>query len=273
MYHSLWPHPALEPVPNERDPASRAVQKENETAYRQLLVQSVLAILLPTEDLENECLTALVGQVFSEMIIGSGLGSKACEPWLLWEAITKIAQLIESHLPKTKTRHKANKSNLSDQSGAREQSDLEDKRSSWPWSPQKTFWLILQYAFLAFNSIRFLFLTFASVSTLPVRSPSHSDSVSNTPVKQIPGPPFAQDDDSHSSRGTESFPVKRPILTMRVWSCASNLLDMNSRMPWLCATMSMLQWCGLNGPGGVGCTNGTIDRYVSQPLLRYSLRV
>ena len=75
------------------DDASKALeQKENEAAYRQLLVHGVLAVLLPTEDLENSCLTALVGQIFSEMIIGNGIGGKASEPWLLWEGITKTAE-------------------------------------------------------------------------------------------------------------------------------------------------------------------------------------
>jgi hypothetical protein len=91
IYHSICPFPALSPVPRAGSELVIQQQKENEAAYRQLLVQGVLAILLPTEDLENDCLTAIVGQVFSEMIIGGAIGGKASEPWLLWEGITKVA--------------------------------------------------------------------------------------------------------------------------------------------------------------------------------------
>ena len=110
IYHSLWPTPALSPVPGKNDPASVLIQKENEAAYRQLLVEGVLAILLPTEDFENDCLTSLVGQIISEMILGNGIGEKACEPWLLWEGITKMAEVIQAKLPASKAQERINKS-------------------------------------------------------------------------------------------------------------------------------------------------------------------
>jgi hypothetical protein len=66
------------------------------------------------------------------------------------------------------------------------------------------------------------------------------------------------------------------VLSMKIWACASNLLDLDCRMPWLSATLSMLQWFALQGPGELGYTDGTIDKYVFQSLplnsMRYSLR-
>lgn len=52
----------------------------------------MLAVLLPSEDLQNRCLRALVGEILAEMIIGNVLSSRLCEPWALWEL---IAQLLE----------------------------------------------------------------------------------------------------------------------------------------------------------------------------------
>ncbi|KAM3453501.1 hypothetical protein MY3296_003732 [Beauveria thailandica] len=87
VYHALCPLPQLSPVPQKGDQSSFEEQQENESAYRQLLVQAVLAILLPTEDLENPCLTAIVGQIFSELIVGNIVAGKASQPWLLYESI------------------------------------------------------------------------------------------------------------------------------------------------------------------------------------------
>src|SRR5216117_635801 len=62
-YHSLHPHPALSPVPISLSPDAATEQQKNEAAYRRLLVQGVLAVLLPTEDLENGCLRTLVREI------------------------------------------------------------------------------------------------------------------------------------------------------------------------------------------------------------------
>jgi hypothetical protein len=53
---------------------------------------------------------------------------------------------------------------------------------------------------------------------------------------------------------------KQPIVKMKMWSCAANLLDLDVRMPWLSATFSMLQHVALTGPGKLGSTDGMIDK-------------
>lgn len=265
IYHSLIPSPALGPVPDEREPSSALIQKENETAYRQMLVHSALALLLPTEDLENDCLTTLVGQIFSEMIIGNSLGGKACEPWLLWEAINKITELIQTHLPGSKVGQNIDRSSASVGPTTSSESDITPKGgpSRWSRSPRKVVWLILHYAFLMLTSLRFLAMALSRSSTLPFRSLPFSTSSHSTPVKQYRRSPDLKKDGSRTSfegLGLHEHPVKKPILSMSIWSLTSNLLDLNSHMPWLCATLSMLQWFSLRGPGGVGDTNGIIDR-------------
>lgn len=249
IYHSLCPFPALSPVPDERDLLSIQFQIENEAAYRQLLVQGVLAILLPTEDLENDCLTTLVGQIFSEMILGGGIGGKASEPWMIWEGITKIVEVIQSKLPKPKEQINNEKSYCLDDS----------KPSTKFWnlggSIQKFFWQVLQYGFFAFTAIRFIIITMATSSSLPSRIvPSRKMTGSVGSIDDMEPP---TDINATSDSGV---PSKQPILNMKIWSCASCLLDVDGRMPWLSATLSMLRWGAIVGPGGIGNTDGMIDK-------------
>ncbi|KAK6601588.1 PXA domain-containing protein [Botrytis cinerea] len=172
VYHSLWPFAPLSPVPLDEDPDTIKSQSNNEAAYRQLIINGVLAVLLPTEDLENDCLTSLVGQIFSEMILGNGIGGKACEPWLLWEGIMKIAEVIQARLPKAKAQVRIDRSNseitrpnlLDIKAG-------NTKTSNFGKSMQKYFWLILQYLFLAFAAVRAIFIAIATSSSLPSRIP------------------------------------------------------------------------------------------------------
>jgi len=234
-------------------------QIENEAAYRQLLVQGILAILLPTEDLESDCLTSLVGQIFSEMIIGNGIGGKAAEPWMLWEIITKIVEVVQTKLPNNKARVRLERSN-SDVSNQvlRDISGRSTKSWGFVLSAQKVFWLVLQYAFFTFTTMRFIIITIATSSSLPSRIP---------PAMKITGSAYLENDqespkyiNNKTTVNDQSSPLKQPILRMKIWSCASILLDLDARMPWLSATLSMLQWGAVTGPGEIGSTDGMIDK-------------
>ncbi|EAS32895.3 PXA domain-containing protein [Coccidioides immitis RS] len=90
-YHALNPHPALSPVPSVSNPASVVEQQERESIYRQMLAQGILAVLLPTEDLENVCLRTLVGDILADLLLGEIVGGKVAEGWFIWEVITKLA--------------------------------------------------------------------------------------------------------------------------------------------------------------------------------------
>jgi hypothetical protein len=248
------------------------IQKENEAAYRQLLVEGVLAILLPTEDFENDCLTSLVGQIISEMILGNGIGEKACEPWLIWEGITKVAEVIQAKLPGSKAQERVNKS-VENATRTEPASAGAVKNISSRWSPQKAFWMIIQYGFFAFTTVRFIIVTIGTSSSLPSRLPLNKKMSGTGPLVEGVQPPPSN---ITRSSGDQSGPIKNPMLTMKIWACASNLLDLDIRMPWLTATLSMLQWFAVQGPGELGYTDGMIDKYVSQSLpfslMRYSLR-
>jgi hypothetical protein len=234
-------------------------QLGNEAAYRQLLVQGVLAVLLPTEDLENDCLTSLVGQIFSEMILGGGIGGKASEPWLLWEGITKMAEVIQAQLPKSKAQVRVDRSN-SDLVSSVPLATSGKKGQTWRVgrSIQKTFWLVLQYVFVAFTAVRFLMISIATSSSLPSRI---------APTMKMTGPGHSKDyinpsevtNTTTTSKGRTPS-LKQPVLKMKIWSCVSNLLDLEVRMPWLYATISMIQWGAIAGPGELGGMDGMIDK-------------
>ncbi|TVY54715.1 PXA domain protein 1 [Lachnellula cervina] len=267
IYHSLWPFPALAPVPD--DNAFVQQQMNNEAHYRQLLVHGILAVLLPTEDLENDCLTTLVGQIFSEMILGGGIGGKASEPWLLWEGITKVSEVIQDHLPKSKAKVRLDRSNS--QSLSQPPVDViggAKKRWRIGTSIQRTFWLILQYAFLTFTTIRFLIITIATSPSLPSRIAATNKSTSSAQSQDHTGESKLTTD--RMSDGPNR-PVKRPIIKMKLWSCFSNLFDLDFRMPWLYGMVSMLQWGALAGPGEVGNIDGMLDKILSHAVQTHVL--
>ncbi|KAK0124556.1 hypothetical protein ONS95_009504 [Cadophora gregata] len=257
IYHSLWPFPALSPVPDGEH--ATLERMENESAYRQLLVQGVLAVLLPTEDLENDCLTTLVGQIFSEMILGDGIGGKASEPWLLWEGMTKIAEAIQSKLPNNKAQVRVERSN-SDLMDSVPLSLTGKRTKSWKIgrSLHKTFWLVLQYGYVAFTAIRFFIITLATASSLPSRIAPTTKITGSSLANDHMGPPKSASSETSSAK--RQVPSKQPIVKMKIWSCAASLLDLDARMPWLNATISLLQWASLTGPGEIGNTDGMVDK-------------
>ncbi|PQE16063.1 hypothetical protein CJF32_00004976 [Rutstroemia sp. NJR-2017a WRK4] len=264
VYHSLWPCAPLSPVPVEGDDDAKKAQSNNEAAYRQLTVYGILAVLLPTEDLDNGCLTSLVGQIFSEMILGGGIGGKACEPWLLWEGIMKIAEVIQNRPSKSESQVH---NDMSDPDApiphSLDVAEAGTKFSTWGCTIQKTFTLGLQYLFLAFAAIRTMIIAIATSSSLPSRI-SH--------MGKITGSTSPREDNSEAQMNSEAasgsrpLPFKQPILTMKLWSCVSTLLDMETRMPWLSATISLLQWGAITGPGKVGDTDGMIDKILSHQI-------
>lgn len=254
VYHSLWPFPALSPIPD--DEARQKEQAENEAHYRQLLIHGALAVLLPTEDLENDCLTALVGQILSEMIVGGGIAGKACEPWLLWEAITKIAEVIQSQLPKSKAQTRLERSNS--QPLRTESVDLTRGGSGKRWTAgvniERIFWLVLQYGFVAFTTIRLIIMTIANASSLPSRSSRNQKLTSSLYSDRS----LDESQTLASKDGEHNF--KQPIMKMKLWSVLSTSLDLEVRMPWSNGLLCMVQWIALKGPGEFGKTDGILDK-------------
>ncbi|KAI5928610.1 PXA domain-containing protein [Camillea tinctor] len=257
IYHAMCPLPALSPVPNPTDPKSIQAQAQSESAYRQLLVQGVLAILLPTEDLENDCLTSLVGQIFSELIIGNLIAVKVSEPWLIWEGLAMLARLIRrKSSPETSGVDRENAPRGADAG------NVPSSKGSHVWSIQQAFWSVVQWGFLAVSSIRLIISTILLSQSLPPRSASVF-------VRPLDSTGHDRDEKSYNpSVVLETVPstLKVPIFDFHIWSCASNLLEMEARMPWLCGALSMMQWATLRGPGHVAAYDGILDRLLSHHI-------
>lgn len=262
IYHSLWPHSALSPVPDSAHASSIALQKENEAAYRDLLVQGLLAVLLPTEDLENDCLTSLIGGILSDMVIGNGIGGKASEPWLLWEGITKIIEVVQEQLSKSKKMDHELESGNELAEPKEDATVPQSGQIKGGWSIQKVFWLVLQYAFLAISTARLIIFTIASSSSLPTRGKQFvrkSSNISATGHLQPTASPYSTRSFSSQMSTAKQVP-KQPSISMKIWSCVATLVDLGVRIPWLCATLSFLQWVALHGPGNIGGTDGRVDK-------------
>ncbi|KAJ2992848.1 hypothetical protein NUW58_g2029 [Xylaria curta] len=261
IYHSLWPLPALSPVPRPDDPASAQAQANNESAYRQLLVHGVLAVLLPTEDLENECLTSLVGQLLSELIIGNLVVGKLSQPWLIWELLIMITRLIR----------KRNNSGDPDTLGKAEMAqDRNNKDSSadtgWrSWSLQKAFWSFVNWVFLMARIIRLVISIVALSRSLPPRPHPAAIRVADVMNRDIQQKE-SQSPSHEASISTRRQPAKVPIVEFNAWRCVGDILEIGTRMPWLQGALSMMQWIALQGPGRVAALNGMLDRLMSHSI-------
>ncbi|KAK9436028.1 Phox-associated domain protein [Metarhizium brunneum] len=242
-YHALWPLPLLSPVPISGDPITTSKQLRNEAAYRQLLVQAVLTVLLPTEDLENPCLTALVEQIFSELIIGNAIANKAVQPWLLFEAICIVERVLTD---------KRRESNGLKASGVK--IHLGSPRS---WSVQGFFVSIIQFALISMSAIRFAFNLITMSSSLPPRGPVVSDKKLAPEVSVAKG---------NTSQDTQSTPPKVPVLSFSAWGCLGNVIELQRRMPWLGGFLSLLQLGVIHGPGRVARLDGVLDRFLSHRI-------
>jgi hypothetical protein len=278
IYHILSPHPALSPVPRDDDPSTVLEQQLNEEAWRQLLVQGVLAVLLPTEDLENACLRELVAEIFSEMILGNVVSQKACEPWLLWDAITTVIQASqpgtltpEKHNDETKPSPTTAASRLeqfgllsadSQQDGA-DGFNLNRRRSNAASTASGLFWMGIQYIFLASRAAWMLIHALATSSSLPSRSKTWLVVASpHSPHS----PTQAERQDGASSKSLSEVSTcsllddRRPILDMGVWPMISKVVELNVRMPWLSGMLALAHHGAVYGPGKVADTDGAIDR-------------
>lgn len=256
MYHSLCPLRALSPIPRQDSPGTIEEQARNEAAYRQLLVQGVLAILLPTEDLENKCLVALVGQLLSDLIIGDIVANRLSEPWLIWEGL-----IILSRVVRERTNAAAPGRPPTHPDGAGVVVTRPSGRVDSFSSLKRLFWSFMQWCFVATSFIRLLVLTIASSRSLPPRRPAGShktgqfEDVTRRKTEEEPTNTTAA-----NLLETHSGPVKVPVLAFRIFPAVSTLIEMDVRMPWLCGAFSLAHWMAMTGPGRIADVDGTLDR-------------
>ncbi|KAK4697594.1 hypothetical protein P7C71_g506, partial [Lecanoromycetidae sp. Uapishka_2] len=249
---------SLSPVLDPAVSATVVEQQENETDYRQLLVQGALAVLLPTEDLENACLRTLVADVIAETILGNSIGGKVCEGWFIWGSVSKLIEMVKARVePQAKgeqievdTRSRLEKFGLL----ADKSKDKEPSKTPRRTTFSSVFWRVLQYGYLTFITIRFVILGFSATYSRPLRSSTTSKTGSTGEKAPIEG-------------STETSRKTRPILSFRVLPLISILLDLPRRMPWLSGSFALLQHHLIHGPLRVGATDGMLDQYLHHLIL------
>lgn len=252
-YHALRPHLALSPVPI--DPETSSLQQENETAWCVLLVNRVLPLLLPPEDLQNPCLAVLVSEIFSEMIMRAGICGKASEPWVLWDGIAKLLRSLkrddERSLALNAPSSQLEELGLLDSTTKQRSSH---NRSRWRFDTvMQASWLFAQSIMTVWMIARAAVVALMQAASIPARSSrtSYTTSLGVLPPTHV------------KSKRAETSPddwKRRPIISMTFWECMSELLLLKQRMPWLSGILSLLQWMTLCGPGKLCDTNSKLDR-------------
>lgn len=253
-------------MPRETDPDSVIEQERNEEVWRQLLVQGVLAVLLPTEDLENGCLRALIGEILSELIVRAALSDRICESWMLWEIITRI---IEITRPRSATAAVAESGAPTGSASRLEQfgllanvddelidQDLKSKIDHGRASAESRstrasisglFWAVVQHAYLAFAALRTVLVALASSPSLPQRSKTWPVGVFS----------LADSDRQGSNLNPGMSRTPRPLVSVAVWQTSARLVELDLRMPWLAGLFSLIHRTLVGGPGRV---DGGLDR-------------
>ena len=249
---------ALDPAPSSAEAASE--QRDSEVAWCLLLINRLLPLLLPPEDLQNPCLEVLVSEIFSELIFHNGICGKACEPWLLWDGITKLLRALRPH--------GAVQERTSDSSTDR----LDDYRRSgdtpasarprgYEWLRQRfdvvvcAFWAVIQLIMMLWLFMRSASLAIMHASSIQARALRPLQSIGGST-----GKPAASSPRLDKTHGIHTSIETRPIIAMHVWGCMSELLMLRKRAPWLSGMLSLLRHLALYGPGQICCTNSRLDR-------------
>ena len=204
-------------------------------------------MLLPTEDLQNNCLVALVGQILSELIIGNILANRLSEPWFIWECFSIASTVIRRRRSVENEPLPRRKSKVPVQ--ARTSSSIE--------SIQTLFWAFIQWIFLAISFVRMAITILITSHSLPPRLSRSATTYEKVAARQTTQLDLEKD---AGSSHVEPERSKTPVLAFRCWSAISNLIEMDGRMPWLSGTVSMLQWIMMRTPGRLGGVDGSIDR-------------
>ncbi|KAJ5208801.1 hypothetical protein N7449_003180 [Penicillium cf. viridicatum] len=261
LYHELNPHPGLSPVPDPGDPDTIAEQVENEAVYRRLLANGIIAVLLPTEDLENSSLRALVVDVIADLILGNQISGRACEGWFIWETMGKLAAQVGRRQTQDNTNSAPDTQiNRLEKFGLLSTDDELPDQPSASFSTTAWIWNLLQMVYLGYVVLRFIAMGLFRVASSP--GPSSYNLVVS------PALPINQERDGMGSEGITS---RRPVLDYRMYSMVSQILGISWRMPWLSGLLALFQHLILAGPGRVGATDGIFDRFLRETIEEYVL--
>jgi len=225
-------------------------------------------VLLPTEDLANACLRTLVTDIIADLILGRALADKVCEPWFIHGAVSKVVEIVTSRATgETTVDEKASqhderisrleKFGLLSSKTAGEGNNSPERHqsptSAWVWR-------LLQFAFIAFQSLRFILVGIVHAQHLPRRvgQNQHLLDVSTSASSSLyshksPAPSTRRLSDANSGS-------PRAVINYRLFSCISTILDLSVRMPWLASSLGFWQHVLSEGPGRYGSANSMLDK-------------
>ncbi|KAI2973019.1 hypothetical protein CBS147323_2114 [Aspergillus niger] len=238
----------LSPIPDPSDAQAVAQQRENESIYRQLLVHGMLAVLLPTDDLENASLRTLLGDILADLVLGNAVAGKISEGWFLWDSITKVVDRVGRNEQEedVATATLGQRSRLHKYGLLSQEAFTEGHSSSHVQVPVPDWiWQALQYAYMIYVTLRFIVIGLFRVASAPPVTASLT-----------PCPPTSNADGTPSCATSK----KRPVLDYRLYGMVSQVMDVPQRMPWLCGMLALIQYLILAGPGRLGDTDSVLDR-------------
>ncbi|OJI90314.1 hypothetical protein ASPTUDRAFT_112249 [Aspergillus tubingensis CBS 134.48] len=251
----------LSPIPDPSDAQAVAQQRENESIYRQLLVHGMLAVLLPTEDLENASLRTLLGDILADLVLGNAVAGKISEGWFLWDSITKVVDRVgrneqeeDAATATMRQRSRLHKYGLLSQEAFTEghsSSQVQVPVPDWIWQA-------LQYAYMIYVTLRFIVIGLFRVASAP---PVTASLTPCPPTSNADGPPSC------------ATSKKRPVLDYRLYGMVSQVMDVPQRMPWLCGMLALIQYLILAGPGKLGDTDSVLDRGMWSPNCGEAVRL
>ncbi|KAL8652476.1 MAG: hypothetical protein Q9210_002656 [Variospora velana] len=262
-YHELNPHPALSPVPDASRDTSTTEQSRHEADYRQLMAQGALAVMLPTEDLDNTCLRTLVADVIAGTILGTSIGRRVSEGWFIWAVMIKAMEAVKAQVDpratgeeiEVDTRSRLERFGLLSERGEDTRPSEAGRRSAF----SEVFWRFLQYAYLTIVTVQFLIIGLFTAASEPRRSTWSARVTAESPVaKPIEAPAT----------------VLRPLLDFRIFSMLSTLFDLSFRMPWLSGSLALLQQHLVASPLvvlRVGAVDGLLDQYLHHLIINHIL--
>jgi hypothetical protein len=239
------------------DEASIQRQRENESDWCQALVNGVLLVVLPPEDLSNPCLDVLVSEVFSDLILRNAVLRRVAEPWLLWEGITKISYSLRpmSTLPlntlESTPQSRLDHFGLLSHADFAQEQNLETRQHQRLSKTSSVFWTALDYVALLWTLLRAFVIALTHASSLPSRAMTGQQNPALDTMKAV-----AVDPDEHAVRQ----PKPPALVQMQVWNCLGRIISLPQRMPWMSGFLSLLQWLSLNAFGGFASTNSAFDR-------------
>ncbi|ETN45789.1 uncharacterized protein HMPREF1541_09622 [Cyphellophora europaea CBS 101466] len=251
IYHSLNPHPALDPSLSPED------QTQAERTYRQLLVTGALAVLLPTEDVQNTSLRILVTDIIADLILGRAIEDRLCQPWFLHDSLSKIVATIAA-------RKQAKATSEGIQADARSRLEkfglLSAKTDASPTdsSPPRqssivaVFWSMLQWGYLAFLAVRFTTLGLMHARRLPART--------RLSTKHALSEPSAKQTDDHAAR---------LVLEYRMFPATSTILHLSRRMPWVAGALAFWGHVLTSGRNRAGGLHSILDRFLYHNIQTY----